>query len=152
MRPGRRNFIAAALTAAVAVPALVAAAPVAVEVWKAPSCGCCKDWIRHLEANGFKVTVHDSGNTAARARLGMPMRLGSCHTALIDGYAIEGHVPAREIRRLLAERPGAVGLAVPGMPVGSPGMDGPDYGGRMDAYEVLLVRKDGSTTSYQSYR
>ena len=152
MTPGRRDFIAAALMAAVAVPALGAAAPVAVEVWKAPSCGCCKDWIRHLEANGFAVKVHDSGNTAARARLGMPMRLGSCHTALIDGYAIEGHVPAREIRRLLAERPGAVGLAVPGMPVGSPGMDGPEYGARKDAYDVLLVRKDGSTTPYQSYR
>ena len=152
MTPGRRDFIAAALMAAVAVPALVAAAPVAVQVWKAPSCGCCKDWIRHLESNGFRVQVHDSGNTAARSRLGMPMQLGSCHTALIDGYAIEGHVPARQIRRLLAERPSAVGLAVPGMPVGSPGMDGPEYGGRKDAYDVLLVRKDGSTTPYQSYR
>ncbi len=153
MKTGRRNFIAAALAAlATAVPVAVAAAPAAVEVWKAPTCGCCKDWIVHLEANGFKVQVHDSGNTAARARLGIPMRLGSCHTALIDGYAIEGHVPAREIRRLLAERPGAVGLAVPGMPVGSPGMDGPAYGARKDAYDVLLVRKDGSTTSYQHYQ
>ena len=153
MTPGRRNFIAAALAAvAAAVPTVVAAAPVAVEVWKAPTCGCCKDWIVHLEANGFKVQVHDSGNTAARARLGIPMRLGSCHTALIEGYAVEGHVPAREIRRLLAERPGAVGLAVPGMPIGSPGMDGPAYGARKDPYDVLLVRKDGSTTSYQSYR
>ena len=149
----RRNFIAAALAAlATAVPVAVAAAPAAVEVWKAPTCGCCKDWIVHLEANGFKVQVHDSGNTAARARLGIPMRLGSCHTALVDGYAIEGHVPAREIRRLLAERPGAVGLAVPGMPIGSPGMDGPAYGARKDAYDVLLVRKDGSTTSYQHYQ
>ena len=153
MKTGRRNFIAAALAAlATAVPVAVAAAPAAVEVWKAPTCGCCKDWIVHLEANGFKVQVHDSGNTAARARLGIPMRLGSCHTALVDGYAIEGHVPAREIRRLLAERPGAVGLAVPGMPVGSPGMDGPAYGARKDAYDVLLVRKDGSTTSYQHYQ
>ena len=98
---GRRNFIAAALAAlATAVPVAVAAAPAAVEVWKAPTCGCCKDWIVHLEANGFKVQVHDSGNTAARARLGIPMRLGSCHTALIEGYAIEGHVPVREIRRM----------------------------------------------------
>lgn len=153
MKTGRRNYIAAALAAlATAVPVAVAAAPAAVEVWKAPTCGCCKDWIVHLEANGFKVQVHDSGNTAARARLGIPMRLGSCHTALVDGYAIEGHVPAREIRRLLAERPGAVGLAVPGMPVGSPGMDGPAYGARKDAYDVLLVRKDGSTTSYQHYQ
>jgi hypothetical protein len=153
MTPGRRKFIAAALAAAAAaVPTVVAAASVAVEVWKAPTCGCCKDWIVHLEANGFKVQVHDSGNTAARARLGIPMRLGSCHTAQVEGYAIEGHVPAREIRRLLAERPGAVGLAVPGMPIGSPGMDGPAYGARKDPYDVLLVRKDGSITSYQSYR
>jgi hypothetical protein len=153
MRPGRRDFIAATLAAlAVSVPAGAAAAPVPVEVWKAPTCGCCKDWIRHLESSGFKVQVHDSGNTAARARLGIPMRLGSCHTALIEGYAIEGHVPVREIRRLLAERPSAVGLAVPGMPIGSPGMDGPEYGTRKDPYDVLLVRKDGSTTSYQSYQ
>lgn len=152
MKPGRRDFIAATLAAlAVAVPAGVAAAPVPVEVWKAPSCGCCKDWMHHLESNGFRVKVHNVGNTAARARLGMPMRLGSCHTAQVEGYAIEGHVPAREIRRLLSERPSAVGLAVPGMPIGSPGMDGPAYGTRKDAYDVLLVRKDGSTTSDQSY-
>jgi hypothetical protein len=153
MRPGRRDFIAATVAVlTVSVPAGAAAAPAQVEVWKEPTCGCCKDWIRHLESSGFKVQVHDSGNTAARARLGIPMRLGSCHTALIEGYAIEGHVPAREIRRLLAERPSAVGLAVPGMPIGSPGMDGPAYGTRKDPYDVLLVRKDGSTTSYQSYR
>ncbi|HRH87936.1 MAG TPA: DUF411 domain-containing protein [Rubrivivax sp.] len=151
MNPNRRTFIAASL-AALAVPAAAAAAPVAVEVWKAPSCGCCKDWILHMESNGFKVKVHDSGNTAARSRLGMPMKLGSCHTALVDGYAIEGHVPAREVRRLLAEKPKAIGLAVPGMPIGSPGMDGPEYGARKDAYDVLLVRKDGSTAAYQSYR
>ena len=151
MTPNRRGFIAAAV-AAFTVPARAAGTPRTVQVWKAPSCGCCKDWIRHLASNGFKVQVHDSGNTAARARLGMPMRLGSCHTALIEGYAIEGHVPAREIRRLLSERPSALGLAVPGMPIGSPGMDGPEYGARKDAYDVLLVRKDGSTTSYQSYR
>lgn len=150
MKPGRRDFIATTL-AALTVPAAVAAAPVAVEVWKAPACGCCKDWIHHLESNGFRVKVHDIGNTAARARLGIPLRLGSCHTAQVEGYAIEGHVPAREIRRLLSERPGAVGLAVPGMPIGSPGMDGPAYGSRKDPYDVLLVRKDGSTTSYQSY-
>ncbi len=153
MRIDRRDFIAATLAAlAVAVPAGAAAAPVPVDVWKAPTCGCCKDWIGHLESNGFKVKVHDTGNTAARSRLGIPMRLGSCHTALVEGYAIEGHVPAREIRRLLSERPSAVGLAVPGMPIGSPGMDGPAYGTRKDPYDVLLVRKDGSTTSYQSYQ
>ena len=152
MTPGRRNFVATALAAVAAiVPASVAAASVLAEVWKAPTCGCCKDWIAHLESNGFRVKVHDIGNTAARARLGIPMRLGSCHTAQVEGYVIEGHVPAREIRRLLSERPSAVGLAVPGMPIGSPGMDGPAYGTRKDRYDVLLVHKDGSTTPYESY-
>lgn len=150
MRPARREFIGAAL-AALTVPAALAAAPTDVQVWKSPTCGCCKDWIQHLEAHGFRVKVHDIGNTAARARLGIPMRLGSCHTAQVAGYALEGHVPAREIRRLLAERPQAIGLAVPGMPVGSPGMDGPAYGARRDAYDVLLLRRDGSTTPYQRY-
>ncbi|MBX3642900.1 MAG: DUF411 domain-containing protein [Rubrivivax sp.] len=150
MRPARRGFIGAAL-AALTVPAALAAAPTDVDVWKSPTCGCCKDWIQHLEAHGFRVKVHDSGNTAARARLGIPMRLGSCHTAQVAGYALEGHVPVREIRRLLAERPQAIGLAVPGMPVGSPGMDGPAYGARRDAYDVLLLRRDGSTTPYQRY-
>lgn len=147
----RRTFIAASLSAW-AVAAGAAPAPVTVEVWKSPSCGCCKDWIGHLQANGFQVKVHDSGNTAARARLGIPMSLGSCHTAQVEGYAIEGHVPAREIRRLLAEKPKAIGLAVPGMPIGSPGMDGPAYGARKDPYDVLLVRKDGTTATYQGYR
>lgn len=122
-----------------------------VEVWKSPTCGCCKDWIAHLESNGFKVRTHDQGNTDARQRLGMPIRFGSCHTASIGGYAVEGHVPAREIQRLLKERPVVVGLAVPAMPIGSPGMDGPAYGARKDPYEVLLVAKDGSATTYQRY-
>jgi hypothetical protein len=135
-----------------AVPAAVHAQtrPV-VEVWKSPSCGCCKDWVAHMEANGFATKVHDSGNTAMRGRLGIPMALGSCHTALVAGYALEGHVPATDVKRLLAERPQAVGLAVPGMPVGSPGMDGPEYGTRRDRYEVLLVRKDGSHGVFATY-
>jgi hypothetical protein len=123
-----------------------------VEVWKSPTCGCCKEWISHLEANGFRVRIHDEGNTNARAALRMPMQYGSCHTAKVGGYAIEGHVPAREIKRLLKERPGAIGLAVPGMPVGSPGMDGPDYGDRKDPYDVLLVQAEGKASIYQSYR
>jgi hypothetical protein len=124
---------------------------VLVDVWKSPSCGCCKDWVTHLESNGFKVRTHDDGNTAVRQRLGMPARLGSCHTASVGGYAIEGHVPAREIQRLLKDRPAAIGLAVPAMPIGSPGMDGPAYGQRKDPFDVLLVAKDGSTTTYQRY-
>lgn len=123
-----------------------------VEVWKSPTCGCCKDWVRHLQAHGFRVSTHDDGNTDAREQMGMPLKFGSCHTARVAGYALEGHVPAREIQRLLRERPTAVGLAVPAMPVGSPGMDGPEYGGRRDPYDVLLVRRDGSAGVYQSYR
>lgn len=122
-----------------------------VEVWKSPDCGCCKDWITHLQGAGFVVAWHDTGNTDARARLGIPVALGSCHSARVGGYAIEGHVPAREIQRLLREKPNAIGLAVPAMPVGSPGMDGPEYGGRRDPYEVLLVRRDGSTSVYARY-
>ena len=124
---------------------------VLVEVWKSPTCGCCKDWITHLEANGFRAKVNDVGNTAARARLKVPARLGSCHTALVGRYAIEGHVPAADIRRLLQERPDAVGLAVPGMPLGSPGMDGPAYDNRQDPYDVLLIAHDGSTRVFHSY-
>ena len=139
--------------AAVALPAL-AAAPEAtpITVWKDPQCGCCGDWIAHMQANGFAVTLRDTGNAGARARLGLDRRYGSCHTALVGGYVIEGHVPAREVRRLLREKPDALGLAVPGMPVGSPGMDGPVYGGRRDPYDVLLVLKNGSSRVFQAYR
>jgi hypothetical protein len=135
----------------VLAPALMAQTRPQVEVWKDPDCGCCKDWVVHMEANGFDVKVHDSGNTAARKRLGVPDKLGSCHTALVGGYAIEGHVPAREVHRLLKERPAAVGLTVPGMPVGSPGMDGAIYGDRKDPYDVVLISRNGSTRVYQSY-
>jgi hypothetical protein len=135
-------------------PAFALARPSAktpIEVWKDPNCGCCKDWVLHLEANGFAVKVNETGNNAARSRLGVASQYGSCHTALVGGYAIEGHVPAREIRRLLAEKPAAIGLAAPGMPLGSPGMDGPEYGGRKSAYDVLLLSKDGSAKVYQRY-
>ena len=123
-----------------------------VEVWKDPNCGCCKDWITILQKSGFDVRVHDTGNTAARARLGIPEKLGSCHTGLVAGYALEGHVPVREIQRLLKEKPTAIGLTVPGMPIGSPGMDGDVYQGRKDPFDVLLIAKNGSTRIYQSYR
>lgn len=123
------------------------------KVWKDPSCGCCEDWIAHLKAAGFKVQTFDTGNADARARLGIPRKYGSCHTAEIGGYAIEGHVPAADIKRLLKEAPkGVVGLAVPGMVIGSPGMDGAAYGGRKEPYDVLLINKDGSSRVYQSYR
>ena len=145
----------AAIAGAAMTTGLLAQTRPQVEVWKDPDCGCCKDWVAHLEANGFAVRVHDSGNTAARKRLGIPDKLGSCHTGEVSAkgkrYALEGHVPAREVRRLLKEAPKATGLAVPGMPVGSPGMDAPLYGGRKDPYDVLLVLQDGSSRVYQSY-
>lgn len=142
------------LQAALLLPALNAwaAQRTKIEVWKDPDCGCCQDWTDLLTRSGFAVQTVETGNTAARARLGIPARLGSCHTALVEGYALEGHVPVRDIQRLLRERPAAVGLAVPGMPVGSPGMDGPAYLGRKDPFDVLLVLRDGRSRVYQSYR
>ena len=150
----QRRFILQASTvliAAAAAPWVVAQTRPQVEVWKDPDCGCCKDWVIYLQANGFDVKVNDSGNAAARTRLRIPEKMGSCHTALVAGYALEGHVPAREIQRLLKEKPKAIGLAVPGMPIGSPGMDGALYRGRVDAYDVLLVLEGGSSRVYTSY-
>jgi hypothetical protein len=125
-----------------------------IEVWKSPTCGCCKDWISHVEKEGFEVKTYElseSAKTAQRSKLGMAEKFGSCHTALVSGYVLEGHVPGRDIRRLLNEKPRALGLAVPGMPIGSPGMDGTAYGGRKDPYRVLLVQRDGSSTVFQAY-
>ncbi|CAN7516996.1 DUF411 domain-containing protein [Acidovorax sp.] len=150
----RRAWLATTLPllAAGALPfAVNAAPPTPVEVWKDPNCGCCQDWVDHMQANGFSVKVHDTGNNAVRARLGLPQKLGSCHTALIGGYLVEGHVPASDVRTLLRQKPDALGLAVPGMPIGSPGMDGPAYGGRKDSYAVLLVARNGSTRVFKNY-
>jgi hypothetical protein len=147
---GAGGLLLAVAQAAGASQAKPGATP--IEVWKSPTCGCCQDWIHHLEANGFTATVRDVGNAAARSRLGIAARYGSCHTALVGGYAIEGHVPAEDIRRLLATRPAAIGLAVPGMPVGSPGMDGAIYGGRRDPYDVLLLARGGEASVFKAYR
>jgi hypothetical protein len=148
----RRTFVTA-VASVVGASAWASTPPkTKVEVWKDPDCGCCKDWVLHLEKSGFEVRVFDTGNTEKRAQLGIPQKLGSCHTALVAGYAIEGHVPAKDIQRLLREKPNALGLTVPGMPVGSPGMDGAEYQGRKDPYSVLLMAKNGSATVYQSYR
>ncbi len=154
----RRSLLAA--TVALVLPAWTnsAAARSAegplVEVWKSPSCGCCGDWIRHMQANGFRIKVNEVDNAAlVRRRVGFDDKFGSCHTAMVGSYALEGHVPAREVRRLLTEKPrGVVGIAVPGMPIGSPGMDGPAYGGQKAPYDVVLVKRDGSAVVYQSYR
>ncbi len=148
----RRQFVAALAALAMAPLAMAKAEKPLVEVWKSPTCGCCKDWIAHMEANGFRTKVMLDGNTDARAKLGVDIKYGSCHTAKVGGYAIEGHVPAREIQRLLKQRPKAIGLAVPGMALGSPGMDGPDYGGQKTPYDVLLLSADGSASVFQSYR
>ncbi|BDB69163.1 DUF411 domain-containing protein [Comamonas sp. NyZ500] len=148
----------AAAAGMAALPAMAATpAKIAMEVWKDPNCGCCKDWIALMEQAGFAVKVHDVGNSAVRAKLGLPTRLGSCHTALVGGYLVEGHVPAADVHKLLKQKPKALGIAVPGMPIGSPGMDGPEYGGRKDPYDVLLVtqslmRSDVSTSVFTSYR
>ena len=122
-----------------------------VEVWKSPTCGCCQDWIEHLEKNGFQTKAYDLGNTAKRKEVGLPTSLGSCHTAMVNGYVIEGHVPAGEIHRLLKEKPVALGLTVPQMPIGSPGMDGPEYGGQKDRYDVLLVTRSLTVKRFASY-
>jgi hypothetical protein len=153
----RRQWVSAlalGLGAAAALPRARADTPArpVVEVWKDPSCGCCREWIAYLEREGFSVTAHDTGNAAARRRLGMPAKYASCHTATVGGYVIEGHVPAEDIRRLLARRPDALGLAVPGMPVGSPGMDGAIYRGRKDPYDVLQVHRDGSAVVARAIR
>jgi len=151
---GRRTLLLGAL--ATGVPGWVIAQSVPptplVEVWKSPTCGCCKDWVAHMQANGFRVKVYESGNAEARARLGIAEKYGSCHTAVVAGYALEGHVPAGDIHRLLKDRPAALGLAVPGMPIGSPGMDGPEYNGRKDPYDVLLLQANRTASVYQRYR
>lgn len=149
MNNSRRGLLLA--LAAAPLAGWAAKDKVLVEVWKDPSCGCCKDWVSHLEANGFAVKVNETGNNAMRAKLGIPQKLGSCHTALVGGYAVEGHVPAADIRKLLKDKPKAIGLTVPGMPVGSPGMDGAIYGKRRDPYDVLLVLASGETRVFSSY-
>lgn len=116
-----------------------------ITVYKSPTCGCCKLWIDHLKSNGFTVKAHDTENVAAhKQRLGVLPELASCHTAVVNGYVIEGHVPAADIKRLLKEQPKIIGLAVPGMPMGSPGMEGPVK----ETYEVKTFDKKGRVTTY----
>lgn len=115
-----------------------------VEVYKNASCGCCGGWVEHMRQSGFNVVTHDVPDAAVeRRKLGMPDSLGSCHSAKIGGYVIEGHVPAADIRRLLKEKPKAIGLTVPGMVPSSPGMEGPKT-----AYDTLLVARDGTTSVF----
>jgi hypothetical protein len=147
-----RRTLLAALAALPFASLAQSPAKVLVEVWKDPNCGCCKDWVKHLQESGFATKVLETPDVAAiRTKLGIPQKLASCHTALVGGYALEGHVPAAAVRRLLKEKPAAVGLTVPGMPVGAPGMDGPAYNGRRDPYDVLLVTKSGEARVFASY-
>lgn len=145
----RRIFLQVILASSFSSPLLAsaAAAPV-VEDYKSKDCGCCEGWIEHLKSNGFAVKSHNVENPSDyREKFGIPQELGSCHTGLVQGYALEGHVPASEIKRLLAERPKAKGLAVPSMPLGSPGMEGK----RRDPYDVFLVQADGSRSIFKHY-
>lgn len=147
----RRNFLSAvaAAAAATSLPALGASSLPEVEVFKNPDCGCCGAWVEHLKAAGFPVKVHETPDTSTvRKRHGIPDEFGSCHTGLVSGYAVEGHVPAEDIKRLLAKKPAAAGLSVPGMPVGSPGME---VGSRKDPYQVLLIDKAGRSSVFATY-
>lgn len=156
----RRDFVRTmAITVASASLALTTAAmrispsdvppkkPV-ITVYKDPSCGCCKNWIAHLIKHGYRVDAKDSPNmTEIKSTLGVPTGLTACHTAMVNGYLIEGHVPAADIDRLLAQKPKIAGLAVPGMPAGSPGMEGAG----VQRYQVLTFNKSGKTTVFASH-
>lgn len=154
MHSSRRQFLAGLLAAPIAapVPALATANANPIYVAKTVTCGCCRLWIEHLEKEGFTVKAENMAMgqlTQFKTRHGITPNLASCHTGRVAGYTIEGHVPAREINRLLAETPDAIGLTVPGMPMGSPGMD---YGPEREPYDVLLIAKDGLTSVYKRYR
>src|SRR5690554_1055230 len=118
-----------------------------VTVYKSPTCGCCSKWVDHLEANGYSVETQDMNNVMPmKQRLGLPAQLASCHTAVVGGYVVEGHVPSDVIDKLLEEKPEIVGIAVPGMPIGSPGMEGPNP----ESYDILAFTKDGNQSVYAS--
>jgi hypothetical protein len=146
----RRHLILLAASAAIARPAF-AQAPT-IHVVKDRNCGCCAAWVDVLAADGFAVTTEDSLGTILiqyKTDNGIPEEMMSCHTGKVAGYMLEGHVPPADIRRLLAERPDAIGLAVPGMPYGSPGM-GPEN--EREAYDVFLIKRDGSTDVFSRYQ
>jgi hypothetical protein len=151
MTISRRDFLrASAIGAAglmIARRVSASSAPIAITVYKTPTCGCCREWVTHLSKNGFAPTVHDLDDlTETKSALGVPPALQSCHTAVIGRYFIEGHVPADLIRKLVNEKSASiVGLAVPGMPSGSPGME---MGGRKDAFDVIALARDGKRSVY----
>ena len=134
---------------ALASPLLAADEAESIHVYKSPTCGCCSDWIDHLEDNGFDVKATDTSDMGKiKADAGLIAGLGSCHTAFVGDYVIEGHVPADDIKRLLSEAPDATGLSVPGMPAGSPGME---MGDRKDPYKVILFNENGQTRVFAEH-
>ena len=147
-----KSVVRWALVSALTAPAIVGAqagSPV-VEVYKTPTCGCCGKWVDHLRANGFNVRVTNMESTGpVQSRHGVPPEIRSCHTAIVDGYVVEGHVPAADVKRLLKERPGVIGIAVAGMPVGSPGME--VAGTEPHPYYVLSFDKGGRIDKFSSY-
>jgi len=147
--PQTPQTVPAARTDASAAASTTADLPLAV-VHKSPTCGCCGLWVEHLQKAGFRVEVRNEDNlNSVKERLGVPYGKGSCHTAEIGGYFVEGHAPAEDIKRLLSERPNAKGLVLPGMPLGSPGMEVPD--GTVQPYTVELVQPDGTTIAYAGH-
>ena len=126
-----------------------AADPPTVEVWKTATCGCCRAWVKHIEDAGFRVKVTQVEDVAPiKRQFKVPPELSSCHTALVNGYVVEGHVPAADIVRMLKERPKIKGIFVPGMPVGSPGMEGPDG----DKYDVLAIDDAGKVSVFATHQ
>lgn len=144
-----QNRIALILSLFIVANASIALAdPAEIHVYKSPTCGCCAKWIDHLETNGFSVRTTEVADVGPVKRAnGVPVNLGSCHTALVGGYVIEGHVPATDIARLLEEKPAIAGLAVPGMPIGSPGMEGPNP----ERYHVLAFGAGAKLTAFATH-
>jgi len=149
----KRRLMAAA---GVALAGLLLSAPSApqatatkITVYKDPNCGCCKNWIEHLRKHGFDVAVRDTPDmNEPKATGGVPAKLQSCHTAFVNGYVVEGHVPAADIQKMLTDKPKIAGLAVPGMPTGSPGME---VGNRVDKYDVIAFNRDGTTRIFAKH-
>ena len=138
-----------AVTKAEVEPLYAAGQGPLVKVYKSPTCGCCQKWVEHMQAAGFQVESHDTSDVQAiKTEHGLPAGMASCHTALVDGYVVEGHVPAADIARMLREKPQITGIAAPGMPRGSPGMEGPfEY----DKYDVVTFSKDGKSEVFSSH-
>jgi len=148
----QKILAAAATVAVVSVAGVTFAQKPAptVQVYKSPTCGCCANWVAHLQQHGFTTRVTETDDVAAiKAQRGVPARVQSCHTAVVDGYVIEGHVPAADVQRLLKERPAVVGIAVPGMPIGSPGMEVP--GQKPQKYDVVAFDKQGQTRVFAAH-